>query len=63
MTDIKIEPTEEHQKASSLLKKYVVPIAGGIFVIIALIVVWLISTFYPPNYNDDIVQPDSQTQQ
>ena len=63
MTDIKIEPPEEYKKSQKFLGKRVVPIAGGILVILAIVVAWLVSTFYPQNYNGGIVEPDSSTQQ
>jgi len=63
MTDIKIEPSEEVKKSQKFLSKQIVPVAGGILVIIAIIVAWLITVFYPQNYNGGIIESDSSTQQ
>jgi hypothetical protein len=59
----KIEPSEEYTEAQSFFAKHIVPILAGIFVVIAAIVIWLVSVFYPQNYNGDIVEPDTTVQQ
>ena len=63
MPSPKIEQPEEYPEAQSFFAKHIVPIVAGIFVVIAGIVIWLISIFYPQNYNGDIVEPDTTVQQ
>lgn len=63
MADIQIEPPKEYEEAQSFFAKHIVPIVAGIFVVIAAIVIWLVSIFYPQNYNGDIVEQDTNVQQ
>jgi hypothetical protein len=62
MLDIKIDPPEEYTEAQSFFKRHIIPVVVIAFAVIAAIILSLVSVFYPQNYSDDLVQPDSSIQ-